>query len=499
MIAAGAPAAAAGETVSDDASVHALENGEELYLVFGADLGDQTLDEYIEAHAAGEADSEVNQYQNVEQVNINQQNNATSIAIDGGEATAIQQANQYNDNEQFADAAAQNVQIQETAFEDVGTVNVVIGNGNGQQFDGWGIADKKGDKADIDADQSADTVVTQSQVVGQLNYNEQSTAFALAENGSDAIALQQSQQSNQNLQHGAANATNVYQGAGDFSDQSADATVTQEQALDQTNYNEQDSAVAIAVGDNSTATAIQLTDQTNFNDQIATADSTNILEMMTGMSVATAGIDDDGAMDEAATAMGNLADDKHHDDKHADDKKDDDKDKEHKKDDGSAQSATSEVAQAQEVEQMNVNLQSSAMALATNGSDATAVQWSHQTNVNSQVGYADALNVYAGPAYAHDSVITSDTTSVMLGGDAMDGAPGVAFDADANQTNDVEQEASAQIQQIQFVAQENINEQQAAIALADDGGSADSAQVTMQENENIQYSAVASTNVWAAV
>ncbi len=51
MIAAGAPAAAAGETVSDDASVHALENGEELYLVFGADLGDQTLDEYIEAHA----------------------------------------------------------------------------------------------------------------------------------------------------------------------------------------------------------------------------------------------------------------------------------------------------------------------------------------------------------------------------------------------------------------------------------------------------------------
>ncbi len=144
-------------------------------------------------------------------MNINQQNNATSIAIDGGEATAIQQANQYNDNEQFADAAAQNVQIQETAFEDVGTVNVVIGNGNGQQFDGWGIADKKGDKADIDADQSADTVVTQSQVVGQLNYNEQSTAFALAENGSDAIALQQSQQSNQNLQHGAANATNVYQ------------------------------------------------------------------------------------------------------------------------------------------------------------------------------------------------------------------------------------------------------------------------------------------------
>lgn len=487
MIAAGAPAAVAGEDVDDsagDATVHALEDGEELYLVFGADLGDQTLEEYIEEHASGEADAQINQYQDVDQVNINQQSNATSISIDGGEATAVQEANQYNDNEQFANANADNVRGETTQFEDVGTVNVVIGNSDGKSFDGWGVADKKGDKGEIDPDQAADAEVTQSQLVGQLNYNEQSTAFALAENDSEAIALQQSQQSNQNLQQGTANSSNVYVGDGEFEDQSAAATVNQEQELDQTNINEQDSAVAIAVGNNSTATAIQMTEQTNFNEQIGNASSANILDSMGGMAIATAGIDGDSAMTEAAGAMAEL-------------QNADEKDGEHQKKDKGVQTATTEVTQGQDVEQMNVNLQSAAMAIATNGSDATAVQLSHQTNINAQVGYADALNVYAGPAYAHDSIITSDTTSVTLGGGDVAGAPGIAYDYAANQTNDVEQEASAQIEQVQYVVQENINEQQAAVAVAEDGGSADSAQVTMQENENVQFGAVASTNVWA--
>ncbi|OIB59385.1 hypothetical protein BBD46_00125 [Natrialba sp. SSL1] len=507
MIAMGAPAAAAGEDVKSNGDVHALENGEELYLVFGAELDGMTLDEYIEAHASGEADATVNQYQDVDQVNINQQSNATSIAIDGGEATAIQEANQYNDNEQFAEALAETQAGQFTSFEDVGTVNVVLGNGDGKQFDGWGIADKKGhkDKVDTDADQVAEAEVTQSQYVGQLNYNEQSTAFALADNESEALAIQQSHQTNQNLQQGVANATNVYAGGGDFMDQSADATVNQEQAAYQENVNQQDSAVAIAVGENSTATAIQLTEQSNFNEQIGAADASSVFASLAGMNIATAGIDDAAAMEDTAQAVSALdekADEKDakYDDKKHDDKKDDKKDKDHHKkgaDDGDGQTATSGVAQAQEVEQMNVNLQSTAMAIATNGSDATAVQLAHQTNINAQIGFADALNVYAGPGYVHDSTIHSETTSMTLGGGDVEGAPGIAFDTDAQQTNDVEQEATAAIQQLQFINQENINEQQAAIAVADDGGSADSAQVVLQENENVQFGAVSATNVWA--
>lgn len=492
MLAVGAPAAAAGEDTSSE-PVHALENGEELYLVFGAELGDMTLDEYIESHASGQADADVTQYQDVDQVNINQQENATSISIDGGEATAIQEANQYNDNEQFADALAETSQGESTEFEDVGTVNVVMGNGDGKQFDGWGVADMKGDKGEVDPDQAADAEVTQSQVVGQMNYNEQSTAFSLADNESEALSIQQSHQSNQNLQQGVADATNVYSGSGEFVDQSADASVEQGQEADQINYNEQDSAVAIAVGENSTATSIQLTEQTNFNDQIGVADAESVFSSMPGMSIATAGIDDADAMDETAEAVSDL------DDKETND----DKDKDHHKKSGDAdgseagQTATSGVSQGQEAEQMNVNLQSSAIAIATNGSDATAVQLSHQQNLNTQVGFAEALNVYAGPGYVHDSTIYSDTTSMTLGGGDVDGAPGVAFDADAQQTNEVEQEASAQIDQVQFVLQENINEQQAAVAVADDEGSADSAQVTLQENENVQFGAVAATNVWA--
>lgn len=486
MVAGGAPAVAAGEdadTGSD--SIHALEDGEELYLVFGADLGDMTLEEYIEAHASGTAaaDAEVTQYQDVSQVNINQQGNATSISIDGGEATAVQEATQQNDNVQFGDGSSSSVQS--TQFEDVGSVTVVLGNGDGKHFDGWGVADKKGDKADVDADQAADAEVTQVQEVGQLNYNEQNVAFAIAENESEAVALQYSEQANQNLQQGVANATNVYMGDGEFSDQSAQASVEQGQATDQMNVNEQDGAVAIAVGNNSTATAIQFTEQTNFNEQIGEADAANIIAGMPGMNVATAGFTGDNGVVQTESTLEGLHGDK-------------DADKDHKKGSDEIQTATTEVTQEQGVEQMNVNLQNTAFAYATNSSNATALQLSYQQNINAQVGFAEALNVYAGPGHVNDGVIASETTSVTLGGNDVGGVSGIAYDSDANQTNDVEQHATAQIEQVQFVTQENVNEQQAAVAVADNGGSADSAQLTIQENENVQFASVAATNVWAA-
>ncbi|RQH00500.1 hypothetical protein [Natrarchaeobius oligotrophus] len=483
MLAVGAPAAAAGEDVEAD-SIHALDNGEELYLVFGADLGDKTLEEYIEEVASSDqyADAQVNQYQDVDQVNINQQSNAISISIDGGEATAVQESTQYNSNDQFADASA--VNVQETEFEDVGTVNVVIGNGDGKQFDGWGVADKKGDKGEVDPDQAADAEVVQSQVVGQLNYNEQNIAFAIAEEGSEATALQQSQQSNQNLQQGIANATNVYAGDGSFEDQSATASVEQGQAADQVNYNEQDGAIAISVGEDSTATAIQLTEQTNFNEQLGEADAENVIASLAGMQVATAGTDDTTVADVEQKV------EKLHDDEKKDDH--------HKKGDG-VQSATAGVDQEQSAEQMNVNLQNTAWAEATNGNNATAVQLSYQQNVNAQIGYADALNVYATPGYLHESVTHTQTSNVVVGGDDVEGAPGIAFDygGEALQTNDGEQYATAQIAQSQFVVQENVVEQQGAVAVAEDED-ADTVQLSMQENENIQFGSVAAENVWVA-
>jgi len=58
MVAAGVPAATAGGDGELEAgTVHALEDGEDLYLVFGADLGDQSLEEYVEEHADSSSES----------------------------------------------------------------------------------------------------------------------------------------------------------------------------------------------------------------------------------------------------------------------------------------------------------------------------------------------------------------------------------------------------------------------------------------------------------
>ncbi|ELY57610.1 hypothetical protein [Natronolimnohabitans innermongolicus] len=477
---AGAPAAMAGgaDDVQAD-SVHALENGEDLYLAFGADLEDQSLDEFIEAHAHGdieqESNAEVVQHQDVDQVNINEQGDAVSISIDGGEATAVQESNQLNANDQTGTVSAENevATAYETQFEDVGNVYLIVGNGDSQQYDGWGVTDEKGDKETVT--QSAEAVVTQSQDVAQANVNEQSTALAIANNGSEATAIQQTDQYNENRQEGAAESTNVYAGGGDYVEQSASAFLGQEQVVEQTNVNEQGAAVAIAVGEDSVATAIQVTDQTNVNEQLGAAEAANVYAGMPGMNVATAGDDVESSTVETQVP--------------SDDKKDD-------KDEG--QTATSSVDQEQSVEQLNVNLQNSAVALADNGSEASAVQLAHQHNYNAQIGSAAALNVYAGPSLDFDSEAMTSSTTVTIGGDDLEDAPGVSYDYDTNaeQTSDVTQDATAALEQSQFVTQNNVNEQHSAIAIAEDGGDASATQVSMQENENVQISAVAATNVW---
>ncbi|OLZ40312.1 hypothetical protein A6E15_04635 [Natrinema saccharevitans] len=493
MVAVGVPAATAEDAAANSDTIHTLEDGEELYLVFGADLGEQSLEEYIDEHAndANSSGAEVIQHPDVDLVELQERGSAVSIAIDGGEATAIQEANQQNDNVQTGEATTGNVDVRsaETQFENVGEVNIIIGNGDDQQFDGWGIKDKKDD--DGTETEEAIASVTQSQTVGQVNYNNQSTAFAFAMDDSDATALQQSYQRNENLQEGMANASNVYLGDGEFghakdksgdesgTGQSASASLDQSQDVAQQNVNEQGGAVAIAIGENSTATAIQFTDQSNLNEQFGSATASNLMASSLGMNVATAG-DVSGEVLSTET------------DTHGPDKKD-------KNDDlnDTEQTATAAVAQEQEVEQRNINLQNTAMALAQNGSEATAIQLAYQQNYNAQLAYADALNVYASPGYVSDDVTRTSSTTVTVDGNAGM-APGTSYDyaGNATQTNDVEQEASAAIAQQQFITQENLNEQHTSVAVAEDGGSAGSSQISLQENENVQLTSVASTNAW---
>lgn len=496
MIAAGVPAATAGGDGELDAgTIHALEDGEELYLVFGADLDGQSLEEYVDEHAddSNGTSAEIIQHQDVDQVNINEQGTAVSIAIDGGDATAIQESNQENDNVQSGEVTAESrdVRSAETQFENVGDVNIIVGDGGDQQFDGWAVKDKKGDKT---VTQEAVAGVSQSQSVGQVNYNNQSTAFALAVNDSDATALQQSYQRNENLQEGMANASNVYLGDGEFghkkdktgdhsagssTGQSADALLEQSQDVEQANVNEQDGAVAIAIGEGSTATAIQFTDQSNLNEQIGSASASNLMASAAGMDVATAGNVSGDVLSSETEVQ--------------------EPDKKDKQDDvDGEQTATAGVAQGQEVEQRNINLQNTAMAIAQNDSESTAIQLAYQQNYNAQVAYADAINVYASPGYVSDDVTRTSSTTVTVDGNAGTAAPGTSYDyaGNATQTNDAEQTASTAIEQTQIVTQENLNEQHTSVAVAEDGGSAGSSQISLQENENVQLTSVSATNTW---
>ncbi|SIS03314.1 PGF-CTERM protein [Natronorubrum thiooxidans] len=474
----------ASETDTTDGTVQTLEHGEDLYFVFGAELENRSADEFIESQLADRPESitdqeeiaDVVQYQDVEQVDFNRQGGAISIAIDGGEATAIQEANQQNANSQVGEATAENTLAmpEDVAFENVGNVHIVFGTGDNQTFDGWSVADGTGDEPTQDVTQPTEASTDQEQDVDQVNFNDQSAAFAIAENASEAVAYQRSTQANQNLQHGS---TELFETA--VSDpattQSSLASIDQSQNVSQANHNQQGLAVAIAVGPDSVATAIQITDQTNLNEQVASTEIVSVLDVMSGMNVATADVDNSSVL---STTGGDGGD----------------------TDDADATEAAVSVTQYQSAEQVNVNLQSAAVAIAVNESNATAIQLAEQRNYNEQVGVMDAetteplidplLEAAAG------AVITNETT-VTIGGNEIDGEPLLAleYDGESGQQTDGEQYSAAALDQIQFVNQLNVNQQQAALAIAQDNGSADASQITIQENRNVQFSDVESTAV----
>jgi len=484
MAGAGAGTAVAAETTetsvepgSTAEAVKTLENGDELYFVFGADLGNRSLDEFLESQVATPTDpsveagreeiADVVQYQDVEKVNFNQQGGAISIAIGGGEATAIQEETQQNTNSQVGEATAESTVApsQDLSFENVGDVHIVFGNSDDRGFDGWSVRDET-DGSGRDVGVSTETSTTQQQNVSQVNFNDQSIAIALAENESTALAYQRSTQTNKNRQQGSTTLRETGTTAG-AADQSTQASIDQSQTLSQINQNQQGMAVAIAVGSNSVATAVQITDQTNLNEQYASVETLSHLESMAGMNVATA----DEANSSVLTTGG----------------------------EGTNGDETADVSmtQYQHTEQVNINLQSAAVAVALDGSNATAIQLAEQRNYNEQIGVTTAASIYENVTANAGTVISNETT-LTIGGDAIRGTAPITIGHDGeNGENDQrtadEQSSSAQFEQIQFVTQENRNRQQAAIAVAERNASANASQITIQRNRNVRFADVEAT------
>lgn len=526
LVAAAGPIAAAGEDNSPTQTIETMENGEDLYLAFGADLNGMSLDEYIAAQtddgasASGDGSgtedaAEVIQYQDVGQVNVVEEGEAVSVAIGGGNAVAIQDVSQQNANTQdgSATATSEAAPSHESVFENVGDVYLVVGENGDRSFDGWAITDEDGD---VTASQTAVAGVTQSQSVDQANVVQNATAFSLAEDDSDATAVQFTEQSNLNLQEGSANATNVLAAdldgekdrhekhkKGDDHDaaveQTAEATIEQSQTVNQSNTVQQGAAVAIAVGENSTATAIQLTEQSNLNEQLATAEAVNVVMDSAGMNIAMASIG--GSSPVVAQEALDVEEPK---EKNDGDHEDDDLD----------QVANASVVQFQSAQQANLHVNSSATAIATAGSSAEAVQLTFQQNVNAQVASADALNIFLEPGEELpkkgdekdagvpeagediESMVVTETTAVTLGGDQIADANRTTFDYDgpSDQFNDVEQWTTAEVEQSQQVVQLNYHANN-AVAVADDDGEASALQITIQENENAQVASSEATTI----
>ncbi|TMT87118.1 PGF-CTERM sorting domain-containing protein [Haloterrigena sp. H1] len=488
MAGAGAGTAVAAETTETSAepgstaeAVQTLENDDELYFVFGADLGNRSLDEFLESQVATPTDPSVEanqesiadivQYQNVEKVNLNQQGGAVSIAIDGGEATAIQEETQQNTNSQVGEATAESTiaPSQDLSFENVGDVHIVFGNSDDRGFDGWSVRDET-NSSGRDSGLPTEASTTQQQNVSQVNFNDQSIAVALAENESTALAYQRSTQTNKNRQQGSTTLRETGAAAG-AAGQSAQATIDQSQTLSQINQNQQGTAVAIAVGNNSVATAVQLTDQTNLNEQYASVETLSHLESMAGMNIATA----DGTDKSMLTTGSEIFHD----------------------DEDESEAADVSVTQYQHSEQVNINLQSAAVAIALDGSNATAIQLAEQRNYNEQIGVTTAASIYENVTANAGTVITNETT-LTIGGDAIRGTAPITLGSDGkNAENDQrtsdEQYSSARFEQIQFITQENRNQQRAAIAVAERNASANASHITVQRNRNVRFADVEAT------
>ncbi|GAA5058848.1 hypothetical protein GCM10025751_42410 [Haladaptatus pallidirubidus] len=470
----------AGTVLSASSAATTDADGQNVYLLFGVDT-EEDLESWLENQngdaksSSQDSSSEVIQYQDVDQLNVNQQENAVAISIDGGQADAIQRAYQTNANTQDGDAQSINAKKEdkEHTFKGVKDAYIIFaGDTDSREFSGWVVSDHT-----YKSEQTANAEIDQEQEVDQVNYNSQSTAVAIAEGGSYARSFQRSYQRNQNAQEAAALALNIADGHnhghkkkhkhnhkkqhkhkhkkqhkhGHDHDQDANSSVEQWQDVDQLNVNEQGVAVAISVGEDSIAKAWQVSIQLNINEQVANAAAINFDPQSVEEAAASARMQGDFS-DSNVKRMDN---------------------------DGqqsNAQGSSATVSQFQNVSQQNINLQNAAVAVALNRSDSYATQSSHQANFNAQIAEATAANIDVGKWMGN---------GVLNGQDAKgDGSWAVSYDNGGSQSN--QQTALADIEQAQYVEQLNVNEQYSAVAYAEDDGTAIAEQLNYQVNRNEQ-------------
>ncbi|WP_435159341.1 hypothetical protein [Haladaptatus sp. DFWS20] len=459
-IAAGIGAGAVFSTSSTAGSDgHTNADGKNVYLVFGADTSSTDLKSWLKNHKGDlqsnsqKSYSRVVQYQNVDQLNVNQQENAVAISIDGGMADAIQRTYQNNKNTQAGDAQSINAQQKKKkhTFEGVNDVYVIFaGDTDSREFSGWVVSDHV-----YQSEQSAEAKIKQKQKVEQVNYSSQSTAIAVAEGGSYSRSYQRSYQKNKNVQSAKAAAINI----GDGDKQSAKSSVKQWQDVNQLNVTEQGVAVAIAVGEGSTAKAWQVSCQFNNNKQVAKAEAINFDPLSAKEAAASANMQGDFSDSDVKRMDGG-------------------------KKQSNKQGASATVEQFQNVYQLNSSMQNAAVSIALKRSDAYATQYSYQTNFNAQIAKAAAVNIEDANWKA---------TSVLSGEDAKgDGSWAVSYDNGGKQVN--RQKAVASITQKQYVEQLNVNEQHSAVAFATNDGSATAEQINYQRNQNKQIAEAEASN-----
>lgn len=443
-------------------------DGENIYLVFGADTSDSDLDSWLDDHREEMADGNAGvpylQYEDVTQVNVTLQGLAVAIAIDGGSAEAIQKTFQQNENFQSDSddwSMSEDETKKEKKFKNASNVYVLFADETeGHQFSGWAV-----DSQTYEPDYDHDTDIEQQQDVDQVNFSFQGAAISVAECGSDAHAYQRSYQENNNLQ--AALTSGHCDGKSD----------SQYQDVTQLNASLQGIAVAIAVGKHSEATAWQATCQFNRNAQIQ--DDNPVFDPMSVKEVA------------ASAEMSGDYSDMEMEWKDDDHKKDDDR--KHEYSQRNRRGRAEDITQFQDVLQLNINVQLLALAIGVGGCDATATQASYQGNFNAQI-----LELYkkcpkCDKKYKktkekcpkcdkknkkHIETGHAGLLAVQEGEKMKDGRWGAAYEGgDGSSLGD--------ITQAQIVQQLNVNAQLLAIAVAikDD---ATAEQLSFQANQNAQ-------------
>ncbi|RRJ29488.1 hypothetical protein [Halocatena pleomorpha] len=420
--------------------------GDNVYLVFGADTSSDNLDSWLNKRmddVSSNSSTPYLRYQDVSQLNVAVRGLAVSISIDGGEAQALQRTIQKNSNFQAGEdprSMSESNEEREETFTNIGNIYVILAEETEQhKFNGWHVSGET-----YQPDYNENTEIDQEQDVDQINFSLQAAAISIAEGGSRSRARQQNFQKNKNLQAASAFSENSkkdhrYRG---------ESLNSQSQVVNQANISLQGVAIAIAVGEGSVAKALQVSRQINKNAQIK--DGPVAFEPMSIKEfAANAEMDGDYSDSDVKRAK-----------------------------DGSSQrnnrGDTNGIAQFQDSFQTNINAQLLALAVAIDESEANATQASYQGNFNAQILESNGNNVRPE---------STELVTAMNGKKMKDGAWGADY---KKKDNPIENNSIENFTQAQVVRQLNVNAQFLAVAVAIGQGAATAEQLNFQRNKNVQ-------------